>query len=129
MTTNGDNSVSPGNPLFQRQAPEHPEPLLILDTTLRDGEQSPGVTLTAEDKLAIAHQLARLRVDIIEAGFPYSSPGDFEAVKGIAEQVEGPTIAGLARRICPPRSTPFSITHGCLALARLLFGLSSRWQM
>jgi len=97
MTTNGDNSVSPGNPLFQRQAPEHPEPLLILDTTLRDGEQSPGVTLTAEDKLAIAHQLARLRVDIIEAGFPYSSPGDFEAVKGIAEQVEGPTIAGLAR--------------------------------
>ena len=90
-------SVSLGNPLFARQAPEHPEPLLILDTTLRDGEQSPGVTLTAEDKLAIARQLARLRVDIIEAGFPYSSPGDFAAVKAIAEQVEGPVIAGLAR--------------------------------
>jgi 2-isopropylmalate synthase len=90
-------SVSLGNPLFARQAPEHPAPLLILDTTLRDGEQSPGVTLTAEDKLAIARQLARLRVDIIEAGFPYSSPGDFAAVKAIAEQVDGPIIAGLAR--------------------------------
>jgi 2-isopropylmalate synthase len=90
-------SVSLGNPLFARQAPENPAPLLILDTTLRDGEQSPGVTLTAEDKLAIARQLARLRVDIIEAGFPYSSPGDFAAVKAIAEQVDGPIIAGLAR--------------------------------
>ena len=90
-------SVSLGNPLFARPAPENPAPLLILDTTLRDGEQSPGVTLTAEDKLAIARQLARLRVDIIEAGFPYSSPGDFAAVKAIAEQVDGPIIAGLAR--------------------------------
>ncbi|MGD0372224.1 MAG: 2-isopropylmalate synthase [Candidatus Dormibacteria bacterium] len=92
-----NDSVSLGNPLFARQAPENPAPLLILDTTLRDGEQSPGVTLTAEDKLAIARQLARLRVDIIEAGFPYSSPGDFAAVKAIAEQVDGPIIAGLAR--------------------------------
>lgn len=73
------------------------EHLCILDTTLRDGEQSPGVALSADDKLAIAHQLARLRVDVIEAGFPYSSPGDFAAVRAIAEQVEGPTIAGLAR--------------------------------
>jgi len=92
-----NDSVSLGNPLFARQAPENPAPLLILDTTLRDGEQSPGVTLTAEDKLAIARQLARLRVDITEAGFPYSSPGDFAAVKAIAEQVDGPIIAGLAR--------------------------------
>jgi 2-isopropylmalate synthase len=93
----GEEPQSLGNPLFQRRAPEHPEPLTILDTTLRDGEQSPGVALTAEDKLAIAHQLARLRVDVIEAGFPYSSPGDFAAVKAIAEQVEGPVIAGLSR--------------------------------
>jgi 2-isopropylmalate synthase len=96
--SNGDVSgASLGNPLFDRNAPEHPESLIILDTTLRDGEQSPGVALAAEDKLAIAHQLARLRVDIIEAGFPYSSPGDFAAVKTIAEQVEGPVIAGLSR--------------------------------
>src|SRR5580693_3742590 len=73
------------------------ERLVILDTTLRDGEQSPGVALNADDKLQIAHQLARLRVDVIEAGFPHSSPGDFAAVKAIAEQVEGPVIAGLSR--------------------------------
>jgi 2-isopropylmalate synthase len=95
--TGGGDSISLGNPLLHRQAPENPEPLVILDTTLRDGEQSPGVSLTAEDKLAIARQLSRLRVDIIEAGFPYSSPGDFAAVKAIAEQVEGPVICGLAR--------------------------------
>ncbi|MGA8522899.1 MAG: 2-isopropylmalate synthase, partial [Candidatus Dormiibacterota bacterium] len=71
--------------------------LTILDTTLRDGEQSPGVALNAEDKLQIAHQLARLKVDVIEAGFPHSSPGDFAAVKAIAEQVEGAVIAGLSR--------------------------------
>src|ERR1017187_6964371 len=70
-------SVSLGNPLLQRRAPEKLEPLTILDTTLRDGEQSPGVTFSAEDKLAIAHQLARLCVDVIEAGFPYSPPRDF----------------------------------------------------
>src|SRR4029077_3755573 len=71
--------------------------LVILDTTLRDGEQSPGVALNAEDKLQIAHQLARLKVDVIEAGFPHSSPGDFAAVQAIAAQVEGPIIAGLSR--------------------------------
>ena len=90
-------SVSLGNPLLVKRAPEKLEPLTILDTTLRDGEQSPGVTFSAEDKLAIAHQLARLGVDVIEAGFPYSSPGDFAAVTAIAEQVEGPIIAGLSR--------------------------------
>ena len=108
----GGDPVSLGNPLFARQAPEHPAPLAILDTTLRDGEQSPGVSLTAEDKLAIARQLARLRVDVIEAGFPYSSPGDFAAVKAIAERVEGPVIAGLSRcfeddvRACAAALTP-----------------------
>ena len=71
----------------------------IFDTTLRDGEQAPGATLNRTEKLEIAHQLARLGVDIIEAGFPIASPDDFEAVKAIATQVEGPRIAGLARAI------------------------------
>jgi len=69
----------------------------FFDTTLRDGEQCPGATLHPADKLAIAHQLARLKVDVIEAGFPASSPGDFEAVQQIAREVEGPAITGLAR--------------------------------
>ncbi|MGD1857330.1 MAG: 2-isopropylmalate synthase [Leptolyngbyaceae cyanobacterium] len=77
-----------------------PDRVLIFDTTLRDGEQSPGATMNVEEKLAVARQLARLGVDIIEAGFPYASPGDFEAVKRIAKEVgvaDGPTICGLAR--------------------------------
>ncbi len=77
-----------------------PDRILIFDTTLRDGEQSPGATLNVDEKLTIARQLARLGVDIIEAGFPFASPGDFEAVQKIAAQVgteEGPVICGLAR--------------------------------
>jgi len=76
------------------------ERIIIFDTTLRDGEQSPGATLNKDEKLTIARQLARLGVDVIEAGFPFASPGDFEAVQQIAEQVgteDGPTICGLAR--------------------------------
>ena len=76
--------------------------VLIFDTTLRDGEQSPGATMTIQEKMEVAKQLARLRVDIIEAGFPIASPGDFEAVRRIAEEVgtpDGPTIAGLARAV------------------------------
>jgi 2-isopropylmalate synthase len=69
----------------------------IFDSTLRDGEQAPGIALDPDQKLAIAGQLARLGVDIIEAGFPISSPGDFRAVSWIAREVEGPTIAALAR--------------------------------
>jgi 2-isopropylmalate synthase len=71
--------------------------VVIFDTTLRDGEQSPGATLNAGQKLEIARQLARLGVDVIEAGFPISSPDDFQAVKAIAEQVREPIICGLAR--------------------------------
>jgi 2-isopropylmalate synthase len=74
--------------------------IIIFDTTLRDGEQAPGAALNIDEKLTIARQLARLGVDVIEAGFPYSSPGDFEAVQKIAEQVgleDGPIICGLAR--------------------------------
>lgn len=71
--------------------------VIIFDTTLRDGEQSPGATLNVEEKVEIAKQLARLGVDVIEAGFPISSEGDFEAVSRIAKEVPGPIIAGLAR--------------------------------
>jgi 2-isopropylmalate synthase len=69
----------------------------IFDTTLRDGEQSPGISLNTQEKVEIAHQLARLGVDVIEAGFPITSPGDFEAVQAIAREVEGPVVCGLAR--------------------------------
>ncbi len=71
--------------------------LIIFDTTLRDGEQAPGIALSPDDKVAIAHQLARLQVDVVEAGFAASSPGDFEAVSRIAAEVPGPVIASLAR--------------------------------
>lgn len=71
----------------------------IFDTTLRDGEQSPGINLNAEEKLEIARQLERLGVDVIEAGFPQASQGDFEAVRTIANAVRGPVIAALARAL------------------------------
>jgi len=75
------------------------EKIFVFDTTLRDGEQVPGACLNPREKLEIALQLARLKVDAIEAGFPVSSPGDFEAVKAIAEKVKGPTIVALARAV------------------------------
>lgn len=78
-----------------------PQRVKIFDTTLRDGEQSPGCTMTGEEKIQVARQLARLGVDVIEAGFPFSSPGDFEAVTQIANEVGNyenpPIICGLAR--------------------------------
>ena len=73
--------------------------VLIFDTTLRDGEQCPGASMGRSEKLQVAKQLARLKVDIMEAGFPIASPGDFAAVQAVAEQVKGPRIAGLARCI------------------------------
>ncbi len=69
----------------------------IFDTTLRDGEQSPGASMNVEEKIQVAKQLVRLGVDIIEAGFPIASPGDFEAVRRISSEVRGAVIAGLAR--------------------------------
>src|SRR5436189_5254779 len=77
--------------------PDDPNRVLIFDTTLRDGEQSPGISLNTHEKLEIAQQLARLGVDVIEAGFPITSPGDSEAVQAIARTVEGPVITALAR--------------------------------
>ncbi|HCF74601.1 MAG TPA: 2-isopropylmalate synthase, partial [Gammaproteobacteria bacterium] len=71
--------------------------LIIFDTTLRDGEQSPGASMTAEEKMRIARQLERLKVDVIEAGFPAASPGDFDAVQKIATLVRQSVICGLAR--------------------------------
>jgi 2-isopropylmalate synthase len=71
----------------------------IFDTTLRDGEQSPGFALTSPQKVEMAHQLARLGVDVIEAGFPAASPDDFAAVQRIAREVKGPIVAGLARAV------------------------------
>ena len=69
----------------------------IFDTTLRDGEQSPGIALNIREKLEIAEQLARLGIDVIEAGFPIASQGDFDAVSEIAKQIKGPVITGLCR--------------------------------
>src|SRR5260221_487057 len=71
--------------------------LIIFDTTLRDGEQSPGASMNLAEKLEVALALKELGVDVIEAGFPIASPGDFEAVQSIARQVQGPMICGLAR--------------------------------
>ena len=68
----------------------------IFDTTLRDGEQAPGCSMTLREKLRVAQALAELNVDIIEAGFPAASPGDFDSVKAIADRNFGPVICGLA---------------------------------
>lgn len=81
----------------QNNQPQSTDRIRIFDTTLRDGEQSPGVALNHAQKLEIAHQLARLGVDVIEAGFPIASPGDLEGVSRIAREVRGPIITGLAR--------------------------------
>ncbi|MFP4382261.1 MAG: 2-isopropylmalate synthase [Candidatus Sumerlaeia bacterium] len=73
--------------------------VIVFDTTLRDGEQSPGCSMNLNEKLEVARQLVRLGVDVIEAGFPISSPGDFEAVHAISSEIEGPTVCGLARAL------------------------------
>src|ERR1700746_1394450 len=75
--------------------------ITIFDTTLRDGEQSPGCSMNQQEKLRLAHQLDRLGVDVIEAGFPIASDADFESVKAIASVVRRPIIAGLARACRP----------------------------
>ena len=71
--------------------------IIIFDTTLRDGEQSPGASMNIEEKLRIAHLLEKMNVDVIEAGFPIASEGDFEAVRRVAKAIKGPQIAGLSR--------------------------------
>ena len=71
--------------------------LIIFDTTLRDGEQSPGASMTSGEKMRIARQLERMKVDVIEAGFPAASPGDFDAVKSIAQHIKDSRVCALAR--------------------------------
>ncbi|MDH5378228.1 MAG: 2-isopropylmalate synthase, partial [Gammaproteobacteria bacterium] len=73
--------------------------LIIFDTTLRDGEQSPGASMTKDEKVRIAKQLEKMRVDVIEAGFPIASPGDFEAVQAVAAAVQDSVVCGLARAL------------------------------
>src|SRR5689334_8527445 len=87
-------------PGSNRSGPDDPvggDRVLVLDTTLRDGEQAPGIALSATEKAEIAHQLSRLGVDVIEAGFPASSNGDFDAVQAIASSVKGAGVAALCR--------------------------------
>nr|WP_259631629.1 2-isopropylmalate synthase [Stieleria sedimenti] len=95
-------SATPDSPIATREAvpdtpPQTQRQIRIFDTTLRDGEQSPGASMNLAEKLEVAHALADLGVDVIEAGFPIASPGDFDAVKQIAETIKGSTICGLAR--------------------------------
>src|SRR5882672_5983840 len=78
---------------------KNPDRVFIFDTTLRDGEQSPGFHLDANSKLRIARQLEKLGVDVIEAGFPISSPGDFEACRRIAREIRGAIVTALARAV------------------------------
>jgi 2-isopropylmalate synthase len=85
--------------LYLRRDKTMNDPLIIFDTTLRDGEQSPGASMTREEKVRIAKVLERMRVDIIEAGFPVASLGDFEAVKAVAEEVKDSTVCALARAV------------------------------
>ncbi|MBW2108604.1 MAG: 2-isopropylmalate synthase [Deltaproteobacteria bacterium] len=88
------------------------ERIFVFDTTLRDGEQVPGACLNPREKLEIAMQLSRLQVDAIEAGFPISSPGDFKAVKMIADKVKGPTIVALARAVREDIETAWKAIQG-----------------
>src|ERR1700692_3905101 len=87
--------------MLKESAMENMDTIRIFDTTLRDGEQSPGATLTQPEKLEIARQLEMLGVDIIEAGFPIASDGDFEPVRLIAAEITKSTVCGLAR--CAPK--------------------------
>src|SRR3989338_2608653 len=88
--------------------------IYIFDTTLRDGEQSPGASLDEQAKLEVAKQLAKLNVDVLEAGFPITSPGDAAAVKRIAREIKGPTICALARTV----QKDMDVALECLAPAR-----------
>src|SRR6266700_1256750 len=87
--------------VFRRSMTAERARITVFDTTLRDGEQSPGCSMNQQEKLRLAHQLDRLGVDVIEAGFPIASDGDFESVKAIASVVRRPIIAGLARACRP----------------------------
>ncbi len=95
--------MSIDHPSFGRMADDR---VVIFDTTLRDGEQSPGFSMNLAEKVRMAEALAELGVDVMEAGFPIASPGDFESVQAIARAVKGPVICGLARTGRPTSSAP-----------------------
>ncbi len=103
--------------------------LFILDTTLRDGEQSPGASMTRDEKLRIARQLERLKVDVIEAGFAASSNGDFEAVRGIAQAIKDSTVCSLARANDRDISRAADALHGANASRIHLFIATSALHM
>ena len=86
--------------------------LIIFDTTMRDGEQSPGASMTKEEKLRIARQLERMRVDVIEAGFPASSDGDFEAVRAVARTIRNSTTEGLSEMTARPAAKTATTQNG-----------------
>src|SRR3954468_2956921 len=83
--------------IHSRRSTSMRDQLIIFDTTMRDGEQSPGASMTKDDKVRIGKQLEKLRVDVIEAGFAASSPGDFDAIRAVAEAVKDSTVCSLAR--------------------------------
>src|SRR5690349_2833027 len=88
-----------------------PARITIFDTTLRDGEQSPGCSMNVQEKLRMAHRLDQLGVDVIEAGFPIASDGDFEAVQAVSAMIQRPTIAGLARACRPDIERAWQALH------------------
>ena len=91
-------TLAHGEPITkERNMAPNPDQVLIFDTTLRDGEQAPGCSMTQPEKLRVARALAELGVDVIEAGFPAASRGDWESVNAVAREVQGATICGLAR--------------------------------
>ena len=100
--------------------------ILIFDTTLRDGEQVPGAKLNLDEKIRIAHQLKKLNVDIIEAGFPISSQGDFESVKRIAQEIkDGPMITALARAVKKDIDAVYeSVKYADRPLIHMVLGVS-----
>ncbi len=93
----GSTAPSRTRPPIARAAAADPNRVIVFDTTLRDGEQAPGFSMTAEDKVRMAHVLAALKVDVVEAGFAAASPGDEEAVRRVVGEVEGPVFCSLAR--------------------------------
>jgi len=101
----------------------------VFDTTLRDGEQAPGIALNPDQKVRIASQLARLNVDVIEAGFPVSSPGDFEAVQRIAREVSGPVVAAMSRTSPEDITTTWEAVRDADAARLHIFLATSRIHM
>ena len=123
--TSTPSAAEPARPQYVPGSISDPNYVRIFDTTLRDGEQSPGATLTVKEKLEIARQLAKLGVDVIEAGFPVASPGDFEAVRTIALEIGNnvdaagyvPVICGLSRtsfKCALATGSVLKLAHGCI---------------